>query len=223
MIGFMFFDHALKVSSSFYWSQLIFLFKNVFNDLGVGVWVTERKAHTVIIVLKFNIKNKTVVVENFSFPYGALGTQGCHLLIWAHPLLRHCCLLSKLFFSFLILVRISTGSQHIFFSALHPWLNKLELIRADTMPFRTTKFWLENYSLSQFRFTSAWCPRNARLCEVLDVKLVLPAFPRVSYSEVKPLLMPLCVRIYLHVHVVFFRCNPVCLKQVSRFNNAIKK
>lgn len=186
--------------------------------------MTKRKAHAVIVVLKLYLKNKTVVVENFFFPYGALGTQGCVLWIWAHPLWRHCRFLSKLLFLiFLVLVRINAGSHHVFFSPLHPWLNKLELIRPDTLPFRTPKFWLENYSLSQFRFPSSRSPRDAWLCEVLDMKLVLSAFAGVSYSEIKPLLVPFCVRIYLHVHVVFVRRNPVRLKQVSRFNHAIKK
>jgi hypothetical protein len=140
VIGFVFFDHALKVSTAFYWSQLIFFFKNILKNLGVGVRVTERKAHTVVIVLKLNLKNKTVVVENFSLPDGALSTQGCHLCIWAHPLLCHCRFLSKLFFSFLILVGICAGSQHVFFPTLHPGLHKLKLIWADSVPFRTPEF-----------------------------------------------------------------------------------
>ena len=223
MICFVFFDHALKVFTSFDRFQFNFLFKNVFEDLGIGIGVTEGETHTVIIMLKLNLKPKTVIVENFFFPDGALSTEGSHLSIWALPHLGHCRLLSKLLFNLLFLVTISAGSQHVFFPSLNPWLNELELIGADSTPFLAPKFWLVNHSLIQFRFARHRRPGDTRFSEVFYVKLVLSSLPCVSDSEIKPLLMPLSIRIHLHVHVVFFRGYPICLQQVARLSHAIKK
>jgi len=34
--------------------------------------------------------------------------------------------------------------------------------------------------------------------------------------------MPFSIRVYLHVHVVLFRSNAICLQKVARLNHAIE-
>ena len=110
-------------------------------------------------------------------------------------------LLPEVVFNFLILVRILAGHHDIFASPRHMSLYKGELFGGHRLPISVAFTSVYN-PLLELLLAVALTARESRLCEVHDVECVFLVGLRVLHPEMEPLLVTLCVRVYLHVKVV---------------------